>query len=413
MNRWRHMLFAFLAFFFLVLLLFVVFYKIEVVAPGRGISVIQGSDAVIKSPESAYVKTLFVSQSELVKKGQPLLSYRNLDDEYLLEKTRQALVKDIKKRQTMIEELCFLYSSVFEEGVPDYMPDRGNCSNDVGSVSEGGQYVYQFYKDYQQEKVYFLSSSAERVKRKQELLEKRKLLLRKKNALSRGGAETIRFYDLQAEISDLNSEVVSYDLIELENEKKLQDKLVLFKTKRAERALELKREYEMIESEILEKSHQADLLAEKKKLSVIYSPVNGSVLKMMDGISVDTYIEEGAELFVMKKEGASTEIKAKFDSRYRSHLNKNSRVKIKITSPGANYFFSGSIKDVSSDSLEKEKNSPTAGRYYEVTIVPEKRFLDAEISLGIEVEVYVVSENATVFEYVLSVIPSRLKLEVW
>ena len=63
--------------------------------------------------------------------------------------------------------------------------------------------------------------------------------------------------------------------------------------------------------------------------------------------------------------------------------------------------------------MEKEKNNPTAGRYYEVTIVPEKRFLDAEISLGIEVEVYVVSENATVFEYVLSVIPSRLKLEVW
>ncbi len=75
------------------------------------------------------------------------------------------------------------------------------------------------------------------MKKKEELLQKRKVLYKKRSALSRGGAATIRFYDLQAEISDLNGEVVSYDLVDLENKKKLNDKLVLFNMKRAERVL--------------------------------------------------------------------------------------------------------------------------------------------------------------------------------
>ena len=403
----------FLSVFFLILFGFVLFYKIEVVAPGRGITVIKGSDVVIKAPESAYVNTLFVSQNEIINKGDPLLRYRNLDDEYLLEKTKESLQKDMIKKRVMEQEMCFFYSEIFADAAPDYLPKFNDWDEQQLKISEGGQYVYQFYRDYTQEKEFFFESSLERVKRKEELLEKRNILYKKRNALSKGGAETIRFYDLQSEISDLNGEVISYDLIELENRKKLEDKLSLFKMKRAERALELKREYESIGNEILEKSHQVSLLSEKKKLSVIYSPIKGNVLRMMEGISVDTYIEEGAELFVLKKEGVSTEIKAKFDSRYRSHLNLNAKVKIKITSPGENHFFIGLIKDVSSDSLEREESNPAAGRYYETTIVPEKRFLTSAINLGIEAEVYVISERATVFDYVLSVFPSHAKLEVW
>jgi biotin carboxyl carrier protein len=396
-----------------VFLGFVLFYNIEVVAPGRGITVIKGSDVVIKSPESAYVKTLFVSQAEFVNKGDPLLTYRNLDDEYLLEKTKESLDKNVARKRIMEQEMCFFYSSIFADATPDYLPKLTDCDARQLKVSQGGQYVYQFYKDYTQEKIFFSNSSLERVKRKKELLQKRSILYKKRNALSKGGAETVRFYDLQSEISDLNGEVISYGLIALENEKKLEDKLSLFKMKRAERALELKQEYENIENKILEESHQVELLSEKKKLSIINSPVTGNVLRMMEGVSVDTFIEEGAELFVLKKEGVSTQIKAKFDSRYRAHLYPNAKVKIKITSPGKNYFFLGKIKNVSSDSLEKEDNNPAAGRYYEATILPEERFLDAEINLGIDTEVFVISKRATIFDYILSVFPSYTKLEVW
>ncbi len=147
--------FLFLIYFSVVLLEFVFSYKIEVVAPGRGITVMKGSDVVIKSPESAYVKELFVSQTEFVDKGAPLLTYRNLDDEYLLEKTRQSLVKDLQRKKSMEEEICFLYSSVFIDGASDYTTPFDNCSGEYLKLGEGGQYVYQFYDDYQQEKEFF------------------------------------------------------------------------------------------------------------------------------------------------------------------------------------------------------------------------------------------------------------------
>jgi len=404
---------ALTALFFAVLGYFVLFYSIEVVAPGRGITVIEGSDVVIKAPERAYVKTLYVSQTDFIQEGEPLLSYRNIEDEYLLEKTNKGLKKDRAKKARIEQEVCFLYSNIFEDAVSQYVPEFEDCEVEGAQIGEGSNYVYQFYNDYKQEQQYLVKSSLQTVKRKEELFNKRENMFKKRRALAKGGAETVRFYDLEAEISDLNSEVISLDLIEMENQKKLKDKLIVFKMRRAERALELRRELENVETEIIEKSHQAGLLSEKKKLSVIYSPITGSVLKMIDGITENTYIEEGAELFVLKKEGVSTQIKAKFDSRYRAHLRTNAPVKIKITSPGQNYFFNGFIRDVSSDSLEQQEGDPASGRFYEATIRPDKAFLNAALSLGIDVEVYVVTDKATVFDYILSVLPTYSKLEVW
>jgi hypothetical protein len=405
--------------FFLSIILFISFYPIEVVAPGQGITIIKESDVVIKAPESAYVKSLYVSQSDMIMYGSALLNYRNLDDEYLLAKTEQSLIKDLKKEQEMLKELCFLFSEAFPDKSTDksldYTSIAGYCSYGEleDGVSEGGRYVSQFYEDYKKEKDFFLTSSLERVKRKEELLKKRTVLYKKRRALLKGAAGTLRFYDLDVELSNLANEVISYDLIQLENRKKMDDKLILFSMKRAERALSLQLEHEEIEDNILEKSHQLMLLSEKKQLSVIYSPISGSVLSMMEGVAEDTFIEKGSDLFVLKKQGASKEIKAKFNTRYRSYLGVGAEVKIKITAPGINYFFSGVIQDTSSDSLEHKKGDPSAGRYYDVTILPEQRFVETSLSLGLEVEVFVVSDKTTVLDYILSVVPSQIKFEVW
>lgn len=399
--------------FFCSVILFIAFYPIEVVAPGQGITIIKESDVVIKAPESAYVKSLFVSQSDLVMSGGALLSYRNLDDEYLLAKTQQSLIQDLNKEQDMLQELCFLYSEAFPDKLADYVSVSGDCSYGKTGVSEGGRYVSQFYEDYKQEKNFLLKSSLQGIKRKEELLKKRVVLYKKRNALLKGAAGTLRFYDLDVELSNLANEVTAHDLIGLENRKKMDDKLILFSMKRAERALGIKREHEKITDNILEKSHQLMLLLEKKQLSVIYSPIPGSVLSMMEGVSEDTFIEKGSDLFVLKKEGGSKEIKAKFDTRYRSYLAVGSEVKIKITAPGVNYYFSGLIQDTSSDSLEHKKGDASSGRYYEVTILPEQRFIETSLSLGLEVQVFVVSDKTTVLDYILSVVPSQLKFEVW
>jgi hypothetical protein len=399
--------------FFLSIILFISIYPIEVVAPGQGITIIKESDVVIKAPVSAYVKSLYVSQSDMIMSGEALLRYRNIEDEYLLAKTQKILVKDLKREQNILKELCFLYSDIFPNEVIDYATISVDCNYGEVGVSEGGRYVLQFYEDYKQEKSFFLTSSLQSIKRKEELLKKRTILFKKRSALLKAAAGTLRFYDLDVELSDLANQVISYDLIELENRKKMDDKLILFKMKRAERALNLKIEHQKVEDNLLEKNHQLILLTEKKQLSVIHSPISGSVLSMMEGVSVNTFIEKGSNLFVLKKAGTSKEIKAKFNTRYRKYLRVGSKVKIKITAPGINYFFSGVIQDTSSDSLENKKGDASSGRYYEVTILPEQRFIETSLSLGLEVKVFVVSDETTVLDYILSVIPSQIKFEVW
>lgn len=399
--------------FFIVISYFIFYFQIELVAQGRGITSIKNSDVVIKLPESAYIKSIYVSQSEPIKKGDPLITYRNIDDEYLLKKTEEILEKTIRLRKEIEDEMCYLFSSVFSDAPKSEIPIAVECKEKGIGFSAGAKYVSQFYDDYQKEKKYYLNSANERLKQKQNLYGKLEVLQKKQKALSKGGAETVRFYDLEAETSDLNAQIISHGLLELEHEKKLNDKLVVFTMKRAERVLTLKQEAEALQTEIIEKTNQADLWREKKKLSVINSPISGNVLSMMDGIAPNIYLEKGVELFVLKKEGVSKEVKARFDSRYRAHINVGSKVKIKITAPGTNYLFSGVIVDVSSDSLQNEKNSMNGGRHYEATVVPDQDFLDSSIDLGLDVEVFAISERATIFDYIMSVIPLYSKLEVW
>jgi hypothetical protein len=399
--------------FALLVCYFIFFYQIELVAQGRGITSIKNSDVVIKLPESAYIKSIYVSQSEAVKKGSPLITYRNIDDEYLLKKTEEILEKSLRLQQEIEDEICYLFSSAFSDAPKNDIPVAVECKDKAEGFSAGAKYVSQFYTDYQKEKKYFLNSANERLKQKENLYSKLEVLQKKQKALSKGGAETVRFYDLQAEITDLNAQIISHGLLEMEHEKKLNDKLVVFTMKRAERVLTLKQESEALKTEIIEKTNQADLWREKKQLSVIHSPITGSVLSMMDGISPNIYLDKGAELFVLKKEGVSKEVKARFDSRYRAHINVGSKVKIKISAPGANYLFSGVITEISSDSLQNEKSNYQSGRYYEVTVLPDQGFIDSSIDLGLDVDVFAISERATVFDYIMSVIPLYSKLEVW
>jgi multidrug resistance efflux pump len=399
--------------FILLVSYFIFFYQIELVAQGRGITTIKNSDVVIKLPESAYIKSIHVSQSAFIKKGDPLITYRNIDDEYLLKKTEEILEKSLRQKKENEDEICYLFSDVFADAPKGEIPVSVECQEKALGFSAGSKYISQFYNDYKKEKSYYLNSANERLKQKQNLYSKLEILQKKQKALSRGGAETVRFYDLEAEINDLNAQIISHDLLELEHKKKLNDKLVAFTLKRAERVLSLKQESESLQTDIIEKTNQADLWREKKQLSVIHSPITGSVLNMMDGISPNIYLDKGVELFVLKKEGVSKEVKARFDSRYRAHINTGSKVKIKISAPGANYLFSGEIVEISSDSLQNEKSNFNSGRYYEVTVLPDQEFINSSIDLGLDVDVFAISERATVFDYIMSVIPLYSKLEVW
>lgn len=398
----------------LCLYLWLIFFKqIEVVAPGEGISSIKESNVVIKAPESAYVVSINVSQGVEVVPAQSMLVYRNLDDEYQLSQIIESLLKDSEQYTKLHDEWCFLHSKLFSETSKISKENKVDCALADYTGGAGGQLILQYYEDYLLEKTFFNELKVERQRRKSEFIRKRGVLLKKRKALLRGRGETLRFYDLDVEISNLKSEMIVFEIGTLENKKKVKDKYSTFQLSRSERLLSLDEKINQLKTKIIEKNYQRDLLKEKLELSVIKSPIKGNVLKMTDGLAVGTFIEAASPLFVLKKNGASKSIDAKFNSRYRHFLHTGKKVTLKIDSPGVNLIYKGVIAEVSSDSIEYDEPGKSGQRYYRVDIRPEKAFIDKSLNLGLDVQVIVIANQITAFDYISSVIPGAVNFNVW
>lgn len=385
--------------------------EIEVVAPGTGLTGIKQSNVSVKAPISSYIVDLEVAQGDEVEKGQALLKYRNLEDEYRLKQTREELEFNQKLLSIYKNERCFLtgprFSSVTKEKA------ASDCSGKETLSNAGGLYILSFYEDYLQEQKYILDVEKERFRKEKELLNKEEILTKKKTALRRGKGATISFYDVDAELSNVKTEVINFQISSIDSRKKLNDKLMIFQMRRSERLLTLEEQIDKIQPLITQAKYTKNLLEEKQQKSVIRSPIDGSVLELTEGLSTDTFIQEATPLFVLKKKGASQQVEAKFDSRYRHFLSLGRKVRLKINSPGFNEIFNGTITDLSSDSISYEDQSHAGERYYRVTIQPDEEFLALSLDLGMDVQVFVVNDNVSVLEFILSVLPDDIKFEVW
>lgn len=399
-----------------LLFVYLVFiHRIEVVAPGQGLTGIQESNVALKSPSNGYVVSMFASVGGMVSEGDPLLEFRNLQDEYQLQEVSKSLELDSALLSDYQQERCFLTGPVFEQGnnAADRAFHQRSCQDQPLHGGTGGQYILNFYEDYLQEQRHILELEIEQKRRQAELFNKKEVLSKKRAIMIRGGGETLRLYDLDTELSDLNNELIGFDINKIETQKNLNDKFITFQLRRSERMLTLDENIQNLSSEIVQKRYQKELLLEKKKNAVMRSPVDGSVLELTDGISIGTFVQEGSPIYILKKEGASQEVVAKFDSRYRYFLQQGREVKIMTNSTGFSKVFTGTIADVSSDSLPYEPNQEGSNRYYRVTITPDQKFLDLQLNLGIDVNVMVVENEITAFQYILSVIPNVFNFKVW
>lgn len=395
-----------------VAIIYILLYKeVEVVAPGTGLTGIKQSNVSVKAPLSSYIVELMVTQGDEVKKGQPLLKYRNLEDEYRLQQTIEELEQNIKLLNIYYNERCFLTGPRFAQVTNEDLTQE--CHGHEAIPSAGGLYILSFYEDYLQEQKYILDVEQERKRKERELLNKQAILSKKKQALFRGKGATISFYDVDTELSNVKTEVINFQISSIDAQKKLSDKLMIFQMRRSERLLTLEEQIDKIKPLITQQEYTKQLLEEKQIKSVIRSPIEGDILELTEGISVGTFIQEATPLFVLKKKGASQQVEAKFDSRYRHFLSIGRTVRLKINSPGFNEIFNGTIVDLSSDSISYEDQRRSGERYYRVTIQPDQQFIDLSLDLGMDVQVFVVNDNVSVLEFILSVLPDETKFEVW
>ncbi|RXJ72561.1 hypothetical protein CS022_14715 [Veronia nyctiphanis] len=110
--------------------------KIEVVAPGTGLTGIKESNVNLKAPESSYIVEIVSSQGTEIRTGEPLLRYRNMADEYQLDQITQELNIDKRIFQELEDERCFLLSDRFSDSKIEQL--KRGCSGDETSYGAGG-----------------------------------------------------------------------------------------------------------------------------------------------------------------------------------------------------------------------------------------------------------------------------------
>lgn len=393
------------------------FNQIEVTSNGQGVTSKRNSDVSISLPGDVYISRIFVSQSDEITEGQPLLTYRNISDSHKLEQLEQyvnflnAQLKDKKN------ESCVLNSDIFKDA-DNYLSSvnvvKKKCdASDIKNNFEGVEYIKGFYRDLVLEKNYVEKMKEKYRESNAQLKFKKNLLVKKKNILKTASVESLKYIDLQSELSNIEIELQKQYMSEIELGKKIHDKFISFLLRKNERLLTLEEEIESIEKDSIEQVEQIKMLREKEKFSIIRSPINGVVLKKVDGISEKTFMDTPNDVFVLKKKGSSEYIKAKFEKKYRKFLKEGREVVLKLNLPGNNNVYSGTIEKISHDAIIDEDSTDKTKRVYEVEIMPDKDFMKNKYGLGMDVQVVVVEDKITIMGYVLSVLPSSISFGVW
>jgi multidrug efflux pump subunit AcrA (membrane-fusion protein) len=339
------------------------------------------------------------------------MKLNNIDEEYQYKQLVEKLAFKLKQRDEAIQEGCFL-SSRETFGLSDAMTFFSySCENMTTSFTAGGIYIQQFYEDYLLELDYRNQVKDLNLGLLEEFKNKKTSLIKQRDALQRGRAETVRFYDLEVSISDLNSEITRFNISLKDLDKKIRDKKLFFEMRRSERILALEERLQTLDDEILDINGRIMYLERKQEITTLRSPVNGNILNRSENVSEGVYVEQGSVLMTLKKEGFSREVEARFDTKYRHFLSVGLPVKLKITAPGYLELFNGVVLDISADAITDEQDKNI--KYYRVTIQPDERFNQLSLDLGIDVEVYIVEDKVTPMTYILSVIPSFNKISVW
>jgi multidrug efflux pump subunit AcrA (membrane-fusion protein) len=397
--------------FLAIVVLFALFKEIEVVVTGKGRTVINESDVILKSPFSGFIDEVFVSQGQTIAPDQALLKVFLVEEEYEYQQLVERLRFKERQRDGYIEEGCFLTSA------DQFRLSRAisffsyNCDGVVAQVSAGGLYITQFYEDYLQELDYRNQVQGLNIELLQEFNNKKSSLIKQRDALQLGRAETVRFFDLEVSISDLNSEITRFNISLKDLDKRIRDKQLYFEMRRSERVLALEESLQKVEEELLDLAARLRYLDKRLELTTLRSPVEGIVLQRSDNVSRGVYVEQGSVLLTLKKQGFSREVEARFDTRYRHFLAVDLPVRLKINSPGYLELFEGRILDISADAIPDEQDNKV--KYYRVTIQPDERFNNLALDLGIDVEVYLIEDKVTPMTYIMSVIPAFDKVNVW
>ncbi|ADM40401.1 HlyD family efflux transporter periplasmic adaptor subunit [Edwardsiella piscicida] len=394
----------------LVLVFYICIAKIDIVTPGTGVITGAADKLVIVSPDSGFINKFDLKTGSLVKQGDILFSYTNLEV-FHQEKTLNELVLFADTRIHNLEEDQRLLKMILD----------GNVSKEKGFSSQNTSIPVQELSAFKLLNEYFsLKNEEDNLKlREQKMLEEkddlnhRVLLLKRKGGLLRSAkAPEIEIINNQSEVSQIISQITSGDisLLSLQNDMKAASNR--FRSSVLEQLNNNSDQLQVLRRERLENIGRLELLRSKIIANSVVSPINGVVLSIERNFDKGSYVENSQPVMTIKKNNENKVIDAKILSKYRPFIYADASVKIVINSPGYKNNINGHIAKISADSFSDDE-ARGGERYYKVEIKPDDKAVVPPELEGVQVNVYALSKKITLLNYMTALVGDNITFNVW
>lgn len=390
------------------LLLLLTMVRFDIVSQGEGVLAINDSNVNILSPSSGIIREIYVTRGDDVHVGAPLLLIGNIEDENRRELLELNSTLYARQLQLLTKELAVL-KRILQAGQVT-ASDSESLPDSIKVLK-----ISNKYNSYAQQKADLEDKQAIAVQKRTSLSQQEKILRNKSNMIHEALGDTVRYLDSQLEVERVRLQLVESDLLLEEARSQVEIayldfiQLVLDLTDQAEN--EFEKNTEMLQTT----RSELNTVSERIESTEINSTVNGTVLSITDGLAKGVFIERNAQIMTLKRADEGVYIDARFDSKFRPYLAVGEVAKVKFNAPGIKDYFYGWIDNISMDSFEYEEYSRQGARYYNVKVMFDRDEELARLStlLGLKTAVYVVNDQMTFLEYIVSTFNKDLDFSVW
>ena len=390
------------------LLLLLTMVRFDIVSQGEGVLAINDSNVNILSPSSGIIREIYVTRGDDVHVGAPLLLIGNIEDENRRELLELNSTLYARQLQLLTKELAVL-KRILQAGQVT-ASDSESLPDSIKVLK-----ISNKYNSYAQQKADLEDKKAMAVQKRTSLSQQEKILRNKSKMIHEALGDTVRYLDSQLEVERVRLQLVESDLLLEEARSQVEIayldfiQLVLDLTDQAEN--EFEKNTEMLQTT----RSELNTVSERIESTEINSTVNGTVLSITDGLAKGVFIERNAQIMTLKRADEGVYIDARFDSKFRPYLAVGEVAKVKFNAPGIKDYFYGWIDNISMDSFEYEEYSRQGARYYNVKVMFDRDEELARLStlLGLKTAVYVVNDQMTFLEYIVSTFNKDLDFSVW
>ncbi len=387
--------------------------EIDELARGEGKVIPSAKIQTVQSLDGGIISEILVKEGNFIKRDQPLMKIDTTRFKASLDENKNALEDLLASEVRLKAELDIDLNKPmpkldFKDKKLANYPDIVNVQKSIFKTRfeelKNSISILQMQMNQKKQELIELKSKEEQLSRALKLIKEEMETIEK--LVARKSLSNMDFIAIKKEynniLGDYNSTILSIPRMKIaidESNKKIMEKLSIFKSESA-------KELQKVSSEI--KKYESKVISEMDKLdkTVILSPVDG-IIKQINFNTIGGVVKSGVDLIEIVPDSDILLVEAKIDPKDIAFINPSQKAIVKITAYDFSIYggLDGKIVEISADSI-KDEDRKDGKTYYKVVIQTEKNYLEKDnqkysIIPGMVASVDIVTGQKTILDFIL------------